>query len=180
MHCRDKAWITPEIKLLISHRQKAFALGNTTEYNKLRNKVIRVVKQAKSKYFESQVNHLKSSNPKKWWSSIKNLAGYSSTAAFHTAEVNGSILQGRDLATAINNGFLAATESLPPLPSADKLPVKESTVAHLISIVDVESRLKAVKSNKAPSPNLLRNWILNNFSMEVSEPVTIIFNTSIK
>ena len=36
LHCRDKACITPEIKLLISHRQKAFALGNTTEYNKLR------------------------------------------------------------------------------------------------------------------------------------------------
>ena len=64
--------------------------------------------------------------------------------------------------------FLAATESLPPLSSADKLPVKESTVAHPISIVDVEWRLKAVKSNKAPGPNLLRNWILNNFSMEVS------------
>ena len=180
LHCRDKAWITPEIKLLTSHRQKAFALGNTTEYNKLRNKVIRVVKQAKSKYFESQVNHLKSSKPKKWWSSIKNLAGYSSKAGFRTAEVNGSILQGRDLAIAINNGFLAATESLPPLSSADKLSVKESTVAHPISIVDVESRLKAVKSNKAPGPDLLPNWILNNFSMEISEPVTIIFNTSIK
>ena len=162
LHCRDKAWIAPEIKLLISHRQKAFALGNTTEYNKLQNKLIRVVKQAKSKYFESQVNHLKSSKPKKWWSSIKNLAGYSSKAAFYTAEVNGSILQGRDLATAINNGFLAATESLPPLSSADKLPVKKSTVAHPISIVGVESRLKAVKSNKAPGPDLLPNWILKS------------------
>ena len=85
--------------------------------------------------------------------------------------MNGSILQGRDLATAINNGILAATESLPPLLSAEKLPVKEFTA---------ESRLKAVKSNKAPGPDLLPNWILNNFSMEISEPVKIIFNTSIK
>ena len=157
LYYRDKAWITPEIKLLISHCQKAFALQNTTEYNKLRNKVIRVVKQAKSKYFESQVNHLKSSKPKKWWSSIKNQASYSSKAAFHTAEVNGSILQGRDLANAINNGFLAATESSPPLSSADKLPVKKSTVAHSIFIVHVESRFRAVKSNKAPGPDFRPN-----------------------
>ena len=146
----------------------------------MQNKVIRAVKQAKSKYFESQVNHLKNSKPRKWWSSIKNLAGYSPKAAFRSAEVNGSILQGCDLATAINNGFLAATESLPPLSSTDKLPVNELTVAYSISIVDVESRLKAVKSNKAPGPDLLPNWILNNYSMEISEPVTMIFNTSIK
>ena len=178
--CRNKAWITPEIKLPISHRQKALALGNTIKYNKFRNKVIRAVKQAKSKYFESQVNHLKNSKPRKWWSFIKNLAGYSPKAAFDSAEVNGSILPGCDLATAINNGFLAATESLPPLSSTDKLLVNELTVAYSISIVDVESRLKAVKSNKAPGPDFLPNWILNNFSMEISEPVTIIFNASIK
>ena len=180
LHCRDKVWITPEIKLLISQRQKAFALGNTIEYNKLRNKVIHVVKQEKSKYFESQVNHLKNSKPRKWWSAIKNLAGFSLKPAFHSAEVNGTILQGRDLALAVNNGFLAGTKSLPPLSITDKLSVEETTVLYPISVVDVESRLKAVKSNKAPGPDSLPNWILNNFSMEISEPVTMIFNASIK
>ena len=77
LHCRDKVWITSDIKLLISHRQQALAMGNTIKYNKLRNEVIHVVKLAKSKYFQSQVNHLKKSKPRKWWSAIKNLAGYS-------------------------------------------------------------------------------------------------------
>ena len=54
------------------------------------------------------------------------------------------------------------------------------TVLYPISVVDVESHLKAVKSNKAPGPDSLPNWILNNFSMEISEPVTMIFNASIK
>ncbi|CAB4017816.1 RNA-directed DNA polymerase from mobile element jockey, partial [Paramuricea clavata] len=135
---------------------------------------------AKSKYFESQVNHLKHSKPRKWWSAIKNLAGFSLKPAFHSAEVNGTILQGQDLALAVNNGFLAATKSLPPLSITDKLSVEEPTVLYPISIVDVESRLKAVKSNKAPGPDSLPNWILNNFSMEISEPVTMIFNASIK
>ena len=98
------------LEMITQTLAKAFALGNTIEYNKLRNKVIHVVKQAKSKYFESQVNHLKNSKPRKWWSAIKNLAGFSLKPAFHSAEVNGTILQGRDLALAVNNGFLAATK----------------------------------------------------------------------
>jgi hypothetical protein len=70
-HCRDKAWITPEIKSLISQRQKALSLENKTEYIKLRNKVICVIKQAKFYFYESHVSHLKNSKPKKWWSAIK-------------------------------------------------------------------------------------------------------------
>ena len=95
------------------------------------------MKQAKSKYFESQVNHLKNSKPRKWWIAIKNLAGFSLKPAFHSAEVNGTILQGRDLALAVNNGFLAATKSLPPLSITDKLSVEEPTVLYPISVVDV-------------------------------------------
>jgi hypothetical protein len=89
LHCRDKAWITPEIKLLISQRQKVLSLGNKAEYNKLRNKVIHVIKQAKFNFYESHVSHLKNSKPKKWWSAIKNLVGSSSKAVFNSAEVDG-------------------------------------------------------------------------------------------
>jgi hypothetical protein len=68
-------------------------LGNKAEYNKLRNKVIRVIKQAKFNFYESQVSHLKNSKPKKWWSAIKNLVGSSSKPVFNSAEVDGIILQ---------------------------------------------------------------------------------------
>ena len=53
IYFRDKAWLTPEIKSLISQRQKALALRNNVEYNKLRNKVICTVKQAKPKFLEN-------------------------------------------------------------------------------------------------------------------------------
>ena len=44
-------------------KQKVLVLGNTIEDNKLRDKVIHVLKQVKCKYFESQVNHLKTTKP---------------------------------------------------------------------------------------------------------------------
>ncbi len=56
----------------------------------------------------------------------------------------------------------------------DKLPTEEPNVSYSIFVVDVKSRLKAVKSNKAPGPDALPNWILDSFSIELSEPVTII------
>ena len=58
IHCRGNAWLTSEIKSLVSQRQKALALGNNVECNKLREKVIYTVKPAKPKFFESQVNQL--------------------------------------------------------------------------------------------------------------------------
>ena len=91
LHCKDKAWITPEIKSLISQRQRALTLGDKSEYNKLKKKTIRAIKQAKSKFYESLVTNLKNSNPQKWWNSIKNLNGSSSKPVFNSVETEGTI-----------------------------------------------------------------------------------------
>ena len=56
--------------------------------------------------------------------------------------------------------------------------VEELTVSNPTSVVDVQSRLKALISNKATGPDLPQNWILNNFSMKISESVTISLNAS--
>ena len=180
LHCRDKPWITPDLKFLISQRQKAFVSGNLSEYNMLRNKVIREVKQSKFKFYESQISNLKNSKPRKWWSAIKSLAGYFKRSLLRSVEVDGSIMQGKDLATAINKAFVAPSEMLPPLTPLDKQPIENPSISYFISAADVEPRLRAVKSNKSPGPDSLPNWFLNTFSFELAEPVSIIFNASIK
>ena len=48
---------------------------------------------SKCKFYESQVSHLKNSEPKKWWSAIKQLGGSSSKAVFKSVEVDGIVLQ---------------------------------------------------------------------------------------
>ena len=55
------------------------------------------------------------------WSAIKNLVGSSSKAVFNYAEVDGIILQRTGLASAVNNAFIAATKSLPPLSEYEKI-----------------------------------------------------------
>ena len=46
-HAADKPWITDRIKNLIDQRQRAFAQGDTENWAKLRNQVIREIKKAK-------------------------------------------------------------------------------------------------------------------------------------
>ena len=46
-HETDKPWMTQKIKNLISDRQAAFMQGNTAEWKILRNKIKRLIEQAK-------------------------------------------------------------------------------------------------------------------------------------
>ena len=160
LHCRDKPWITPDLKFLISQRQKAFVSGNLSEYNMLRNKVIREVKQSKFKFYESQISNLKNSKPRKWWSAIKSLAGYSKRSLLRSVEVDGSIMQGKDLATAINKAFVAPSEMMPPLTPLDKQPIENPSISYFISAADVEPRLRQLN----PISPLVRTLCQTGFS----------------
>ena len=59
IHCRDQPWITPDLKRLISDRQKALAAGDRDLFKRLRNIINRAIKHEKVSYFETQVIKLK-------------------------------------------------------------------------------------------------------------------------
>ncbi|CAB4021326.1 Hypothetical predicted protein [Paramuricea clavata] len=93
VHCRDKPWITPDLKKLISDRQHALAAGNRNLYNQRRNDVRTAIKRAKPSYFQTHVKHLKTADPSKWWKAVKNLAGYTSDKSFHSVINDNRILE---------------------------------------------------------------------------------------
>ena len=57
-HESDQPWLTSKLKLLIVHRQKAFASGNKPLFNILRNKVNRERKRCHRVYYENEVKDL--------------------------------------------------------------------------------------------------------------------------
>ena len=76
---RTEEWMDSEILDLIQQRDKLFQCfkksGKDDDYNsfcKLRNKVQREIKRAKSEFFKDKIEENKS-NPKKLWQSIKEL-----------------------------------------------------------------------------------------------------------
>jgi hypothetical protein len=74
-HITDKPWITPEIKNLIKDRQKAFHSNNTPLWRLLKNKVQLEIAEKKKSFYRNKVNHLKSSDTRKWWKMVNKMSG---------------------------------------------------------------------------------------------------------
>ena len=121
IHCRDKPWITPELKRLISDRQKALAAGDRDLFKRLRNIINRAIKDAKVSYFKTQVNQIKTADPTKWWKAVKNLAGYTPDKNVYSVIIGDRILEGIELANAINEAFVDVNKLMPPISDRDKV-----------------------------------------------------------
>ena len=107
-HPRDKPWITPDIKSCIKKRQLAWVRNDVEQYNIYRNKVAKLCKVARRRFYEDKICYTNDINPKKWWDNIKMLSGLSSQQSLTSMTVNGSILRDDKLAEAIGESFYRA------------------------------------------------------------------------
>lgn len=63
----DPPWFTKQMKSLIKQRQVAFTRGDLDSFRSLRNRVNRLRKSCRAKYYESKVEHLMNCKPRTWW-----------------------------------------------------------------------------------------------------------------
>ena len=90
-HAADKPWITDRIKNLIDQRQRAFAQGDTENWAKLRNQVIREIKKAKINHNTKKVRKLQKLNPGRWHKEVRNLCNMrKADTTIHVADVDPS------------------------------------------------------------------------------------------
>ena len=75
VHPSDKPWLTPQIKILIRDRQKAYTHGDQEKYNQLKAKVSCLIANAKQKFYQDKAQDLCHSNPGKWYRSIYAMTG---------------------------------------------------------------------------------------------------------
>lgn len=105
LHPTEKPWMTVEIKDAIKKRQRAWATGSFHLYYLYGNKVIKLCKYARSRFYCNIVSHMQDTNPKKWWSNIKLMSGLSKPAPLSCISIDGFFLRDTDLAEAINDSF---------------------------------------------------------------------------
>ena len=179
LHPSDKPWITSEIKESISKRQQAWANGNTYLYRLYRNKVIKLCKSARRRFYQDSISHMRDINPKKWWDSIKLLSGLSKPPPLSSIKVNGSVLWDKALAEAINESFSEVADDIPRL-DFTPIPVLHVPDEYIISPEAVESSLSLIQGRKSVGPDEIPNWLLKNFAPVISRPVSSIFNSSIR
>ena len=68
--------LPPEIKSFIVKRQRAFNNGKISLWKLLRNKIIRLLKVARSAFYSISVAKLSISNPRQWHQQIRIIAGF--------------------------------------------------------------------------------------------------------
>ena len=111
---------TNSLNSLTHDRQTGFARGEKASFRRLRNRVNRLSKSRRPKYYESKVEHLRVCAPRRWWNEVKRLSGMHSAMRTDPTSVLKRLDSGPDsslkaLANTINNAFLAPLNSFSPL-----------------------------------------------------------------
>jgi len=180
-HQTDKPWITHNIKMMIKDRQKAFHSGNTLQWRSLKYKVQHEIAKKKRSYYKNKVDHLKNDDCRKWWNIINRMSGRSAKSPDFVLERDGKTMCQQELANSLNDFYasvnadipLLNTEIIPAfLPAAEEVPKLHPH--------DVCKKLLAVKSSKAHGPDEIPCRIVKEFAYELAEPVTTIFNNSLR
>ena len=101
-------------------RQTRFARDEEASFRRLRNRVSRLRKSCRPKYYESKVEHLRDCAPRRWWNEVKRPGGMQSATRTDPTSVLKLFDSGPDsslkaLANTIKNVFLAPVNSFSPL-----------------------------------------------------------------
>jgi len=74
-HTTDKPLVTDQFRHLIHCRQYALKNGHTVRYKTYRNRVQRMSRKLRRKYYARKMEGLRVSNPRSWWRNVKHITG---------------------------------------------------------------------------------------------------------
>jgi hypothetical protein len=194
VRARDKPWMTSRIKYLINQRNKWIR-----RFNQSRNPIHKVnrdhfrkltrdeISTAKLSFYNKQMENLNNPNlsPKKYWSIVHSLCGNKMRRNIPTI-VEESITYSTDAEKSeLFSEYFANQSYLPPLSENFTLPDFEFVTACKLNIVNFDTAkvLKVISKlnvNKATGPDNISNLILKNTATSLTEPLTKIFNISMR
>jgi len=174
----DKPWVTKQFKHLISQRQRALLFGNRQQYCKLRNRVTRMSRSLRRRYYENKVQALHDADSHSWWKQTKKFLSLTDSDSLEHI----SIPNGETLANAINSYFVSVSQDLPPIDPKllDLLTDTELTADFVIEPYEVAEKLSKLNIYKAPGPDEIPTWLLQQCAPYLSEPLAALYNASLK
>ena len=175
----DKPRITPEIKTLIAKRQRAWSKGKNTLFKHYRNKVITLCKRARNSFYNKNIADVQQTNPRKWWSVVKRVAGLSTPKSASTLIYDNCSYQGEELANLFNDKFTAVGSSLPSL-EWFPIPVPDYPSEFNISVGDTKEALLSTNLHSAVGPDEIPAWLLRENGSSLCRPLCSLFNFSLR
>lgn len=160
----DPPWVTPQLKLLINDRDKAFNLKQWTKYTRLKNEVICMIKHLKSCSIKNAVS---SGNVCAVWKAIKVFGGVNDLS------VNTSLsLEAEDFNIFFSSVFQAPYDHNYVV---DFSSIPESSYFTHDEVHTCLSKLK----RKSTGHDSLPYWIFRDFAHVFTPAITVIFNMCI-
>ena len=178
----DKKWITPEIKHLISERQKAHLSKNYEVRDHLAKKIKKEIKKAKSKYNFSMAETLLKLRPnaKEWYQHIAKITNSKRKNLVLNDIPELAHKSADEIVNIINNHFGTICQTYPPLDLNVANTVNHSgPELSLISEFDTYKLLKKF-AKKSLGPSDFPKRILNEFAIELAFPFRDITNCALK
>ena len=164
MFVNEPPWINDQLKSLIREGQVAHAQCDLVNFRRLRNRVNRLRKSCRTKYYASKVEHLTVCDPRRWWKEVKSLGGMQSATRTEPTSFLKHIDAGRksslkNLANIINNTFLAPTDSFTPM--APSWP-PDVHIGNSPSVTEycVFEKLALLNTRQASDPDNVPAWLL--------------------
>ena len=162
---------------MISERGKAYRRDDMEAYNKLRNEVQREISVTKEKYYETNVNGLRTASSGKWHRHVKNMTGSKSSSSLNMDHLS---KDPKELAGIINNHFASVCNQMPCLNLSSLPAFRPTPPPPLISPGEVRKSLNKINTTKATHPSDIPPKIIKEFALELTEPLTHIFNVSLR
>lgn len=180
-HMGDKPWIDENFKALIKRRQYAWTHNNMAEYRQYRNKVQRAARTLRLKYYRRQAQGIRKCNPRKWWQEVKRITNQSTS---HPLDAMAEDLFDGDscrLANEINVFMQSVSSDLEAInPHLFQNTEDACPDEYIIDPYVVERKLSKIDPHKSSGPDDIPNWFLKEFSVWLAEPVSAIFNASVR
>ena len=185
---KDKPWINFELKKLDRLKKREWVKkGKSPKYLELKKKFDTKYKEALEKYLNKNVRELMAADPGKAYSTLKRLGAKPGdeldNASFDIIEHLESKLTNTESVEKIAEHFCKISQEYPSLsttklsePVVKKLMNIKKANLPFISKYAVEKQIRKVKKSISGSNGDLPKCLVNEFSQELSEPLSIIYN----
>ena len=191
----DKPWFNNEIRKAIRKRDRLRKLTiknnsqlNKNKYKAARNKVTQLKREAREKYFsslEENISQVKSSNPKMYWTIMKNLLKSDTSneplPPLFSTENNNYAYSDHDKCELLKDYFCSVSnidDSNCDLPDFTER-TNNSLAEIKISKQEIQDIIKNLDPKKAKGPDNISHTVLSLAPVELSVPLEILFNRSL-
>ena len=177
----DKKWMTPQIKQVLRKMQSEyFSKGKTGRWRKLKSKFRKLKRKSVRAYFSRFVTQIKDTDKHRFYTKVKQIGGLNPTG---NGELEIECLNGKtneECAEEVAKSFASVSNEYQPV-DLSRLPAFLPCLPPpQVTQLQVYNKLLKLKNTRSTLPIDLPNRLRKEVSVELSEPLTYIINTSLR